>query len=135
MKNATLILSLVGAVLFGGFASAQTRAIFEVPNVIANVTFYGGNPTEGGVILAQRRINNSPFAQTVHGAEDTTYLTLEIEGQTYIVQTFPGGSDKYEIYLDINGVERENAVSLGQFLDEVANDPGTLEQLTPLAQN
>ena len=134
MKNATLILALVCAVLFGGLASAQS-ALFEVSNVIANVTFYGGNPAEGGVILAQKRINNSPFAQTVYGTEDTTYLTLEIEGQTYSVQTFPGGSNKYEMYLDINGVARENAVSLGQFLDDVANDSGTLEQLSPLAQN
>ena len=36
---------------------------------MADVTFYNGNPAEGGVILAQKRINNSPFAQTVYGSE------------------------------------------------------------------
>ena len=66
---------------------------------------------------------------------DTTHLTLEIEDQTYTVRTFPSSSNKDAIYLDMNGVARENAVSLGQFLDAVANDPQTLEQLTPLAQN
>ena len=114
MKNATLTLVLVGATLLSRFASAQ-REVFEVSNVVADVIFYDGNPADEGVILAEKRINNSPFAQTVYGTEDTTHLTLEIEGRTYTAQTFPGGSNKYEIYLDINSVARENAVSLGQF--------------------
>lgn len=135
MRKATLILTLVGAVLLGGIASAQSRAIFEVPNVMAEVTFYDGNPADGGEVLETMRINNSPIARPIKNAENTEYLTLDIDNQMYTVKTFGSGADKNSVYLDMNGVAREDALTLGQFLDEVAHNRAALEQLTQLVQN
>lgn len=135
MRKVTLILTLIGAVLLGGLASAQSRAIFEVPNVMAEVTFYDGNPASDGEVLETMRINNSPLARPIENAEDTEYLILNIDDQMYTVKTFGSGADKYSVYLDMNGVAREDALSLGQFLDEVAHDRVALEQVTQLVQN
>ena len=134
MKNTALILTLVGAVLAGGLASAQSsifeqRALFEVPNVMAEVTFYDGDPSDGGVMLAEARINNSPFAQVISGIENTEYLTLEIDGRTYTVNTFPGGTSKHSVFLNVNGLERENAVTLAELLDDIAVNPSAVAQL------
>lgn len=138
MKNATLTLTFVGAVLLGGLASAQSStversALFEVPNVMANVTFYDGDPADGGVKLAEERINNSPLAMVFSGIEDTSHLTVEIDGQSYTVKTFPGGTNKSAIYMDVDGVEREDAVTLGEMLDQVAADPSVLEEVNVAA--
>lgn len=134
MKNTALTLTLVGAALAGGLANAQSsifehRALFEVPNVIADVTFYDSDPRDGGVMLAEEHINNSPFAQVIYGIEDAEYLTLVIDGQTYTVDTFSGGTSKHNIYLDMDGAERENAMTLAELLDDVAANPSAAAQL------
>ena len=131
MKNAILTLALAGATLFGGFATAQD-AIFEVDNASAEVTFYNGDPTNGGEVLGTATMNNSPIAKRLNNddVEDyTEYLTLEIDGEMYAVETFGGGVSKNSIYLDIGNVDRDNAMTLGELLDEVAEDPSVLEQL------
>ena len=131
MKNAILTLALAGATLFGGLATAQD-AIFDVNNASAEVTFYDGNPANGGDVLETATMNNSPVAKRISNddvRDYTKYLTLEIDGEMYTVETFGGGSSKNSIYLDIGNVDRDDAMTLGEFLDEVAEDPSVLEQL------
>ena len=130
--KAALTLTLAGAVLLGGLAQAQTLASNN-PSDFAEVTLYDENPADFGEVLATTMMGDSASAKRLvsTGEDDATvkYLTLEIDGQTYTVETFNGGSSKNPIYLDIGNVEREDAMSLGEFLDEVAQDPSVLEQL------
>ncbi len=132
MKNATLTLALTGAVLFGGLASAQSFASNN-PSDFAEVTLYDENPAKFGDVLATAMMGDGPVAERLVGTGDddatVKYVTFEIGGQTFGVETFNGGSSKNSIYLDIDNVDRDDAITLGEFLDEVAQNPGVLAQL------
>ncbi len=134
MKNTALTLTLAGAVLAGGLASAQSsiferRAIFEVPNFTGEVAFYSGDPKDGGVMVAEERINNSPVGQIIDGINNADHLTLTVDEQTYTVKTFPGSMGKFSIYLDTNGGVRENAMTLAELFDDAATNPSAVAQL------
>lgn len=132
-----MIVALFAALVIGGAVSAQ-NAIFEVPNASVMVGFYQGDPEAGGALLESKRINNSPFSRPL-GATGHDFVTLAYEGETFTFATFPGGANKYDIYLNLEGVEKsdsaytaaqESAMSLGDLVDQLANDPNTLQNLS-----
>ena len=132
MKNAALTLTLAGAVLLGGLAQAQTFTSGN-PSDFAKVTLYDGDPADFGDVLATTMMGDSATASRLVGTgEDDAsveYVTIEIGGEVFTAETFPGGASKNSIYLDINNVDREDAMTLGELLNEIAEDPGTLAQL------
>ena len=138
MRRATLALTLAGAVLVGGFATAQdTTENFAFsagdPSDFATVTLYDENPAEFGNVLAVAEMGDGAVAKSLVGTDEddeaVEYVTVEIDGQVYTVETFPGGSSKNSIYLDVGDVDRDDAMTLGEMLEEVADNPETLAQL------
>ena len=133
MKRATLISTLVGAILIGGFATAHGFSS-SAPSDFAAVTLYDEDPAAFGNVLAVAEMGDGPIAKRLIDTDDededvTKYVTVELDGQLYTFETFPGGSSKNSIYLDINEVDLEDALTLGELLEEVAADPDTLTQL------
>lgn len=148
MRRATLALTLAGAVLVGGVATAQdtvqnTAHGFAFspgdPSDFATVTLYDEHPARFGEVLATTTMGNSAVAERLvdTGEDDETvkYVTVEMDGQVYTFETFAGGSSKNSIYLDINNVDREDAITLGELLDAVASNPGTLAAFEQTTQD
>ncbi len=142
MRRATLALTLAGAVLVGGVATAQNTAQDTVQNFVfspgnpsdfATVTLYDGDPAEFGNMLATAEMGDGAVAKRLVGTgeddETVKYVTIEIDGEVYTVETFSGGSSKNSIYLDIDDVDRDDAMTLGEMLEEVADNPEMLAQL------
>ncbi len=130
-----LMFALLTTLIVGGAASAQ-NALFEVPNASVVASFYQGDPEAGGTLLESKRINNSPFSRSLGGSSGHDFVTLTYEGETFTFATFPGGSYKDNIYLNLESVEKgdaayesalENAMSLGDLVDKLANDPSALQ--------
>lgn len=137
LKIFVLSLFLVG----GALATAQS-AIFEEPNAAVTASFYRGDPADGGTLLETMTVNNSPAAAVHEGIAEHTFVTLTFEGESYTVATFPGGTDKFGVFLNPSGIAEENAdyaaaheraTSLAELLDALAVDKGALERLTTSA--
>lgn len=118
--------------------AAARPAIFEVPNISVMTTFYSARPSEGGRVLRAVRMNNSPASLVYHDIADHAFVTLEHEGQSYGFATFPGGTNKFSLYLNPTGVQegkdgyaqlREDAVSLAVLLERAALDETVLSRL------
>lgn len=131
----TLVLSLF---LIGGTLAAAQSAIFEEPNAAVTASFYNGDPTGGGELLETMTINNSPVASVHEEIAGHTFVTLMFRGESYTVATFPGGTDKFEVFLNPTGVQADEATyaeaqsgatSLAALLDELAVDDTALTQL------
>ncbi len=140
MRHAALALTLVGTVALGGFATAQNLTFTPGnPSDFATVTLYDGDPATFGNVLATESTGDGPIAKHLvdTGEDDDTvkFVTLEIDGQVYTVETFSGGSSKNSIYLDINDVDREDAMTLGEMLEEIAENPDVLAQLERTSSN
>lgn len=131
MKRITLALTLAAAAL-GGVATAEAFSTGN-PSDFATVTLFDEDPAKFGKVLATAEMSNSPVAKRIVDADDddiiVRYVTIEIDGEVYTTKTFAGGSSKNSIYLDINDVDHEDAMTLGELLEEVAAEPDTLEQL------
>ena len=133
-----LMFALLTALIVGGTASARDT-LFESPNASVLANFYQSDPAAGGALLESEYINNSPFARSFSDSRGHEFVTLAYEGETFTFATFPGGFHKDNIYLNLEGVEkggaaytqaRENAMSLGDLMDELAGDPNALQNLS-----
>ena len=139
MRQATLALTLAGAVTLGGLATAQDFNFTPGnPSDFAKVTLYDEDPAKFGDVLATTMMGSNPIAERLVDTDEdddtVKYVTVEIDGKVYTFETFKGGSSKNSIYLDINNVDREDAMTLGEMLDAVAENPEALaefEQTTP----
>lgn len=126
MKRFILALALAGV----AFSASN-------PSDFATVTLYDGDPAKFGKVLATAEMGDSPSAERLIDTDkddtdkdDTVkYVTVEIGEKGYTIKTFRGGSSKHSIYLDINDVDHEDAMTLGELLEDVAADPSTLERL------
>lgn len=130
---------LLSATLLGGTLAAAQSALFETPNAAVTASFYNGDPAGGGTLLETVTLNNSPAAAVHEDIAGHTFVTLTFEGESYTVATFPGGTDKFGVFLNPSGVAEESAdyaaahesaTSLAELLDELAVNEGALERLT-----
>ena len=124
--KALFAIFITGAILVG---TANAQAMFDVPNASAGVTFYDGDPANGGHELERVRMNNSPVAQINARFRDAEFVTVAFNGQSYTLKTFGGGESKNAIYLDVKGAIREDAMTLAGLLDGLARNPNLLEEL------
>ena len=143
MKRITLALALAGVAL-GGVATAEATFSASNPSDFATVTLFDEDPAQFGKALAVAEMGDGPVAKRLINTgrdndvdEDDTakYVTIEIDGEVYTIETFAGGSSKNSIYLDINDVDHEDAMTLGELLKDVAADPSTLEQLEKTSED
>ena len=135
MRRITLALILAG-VAFGGVATAE---VFSTSNSsdFATVTLFDGDPVKFGNVLATAEMGDEASAERLLDTDENDddkddpvkYVTIEIDDQVYTFETFAGGSSKHSIYLDIDNVDYEDAITLGELLEDVAADPDTLAQL------
>jgi len=103
----------------------------QAPLTWFDVTFYEGDPANGGEVLVQTQMNNLPVATRLDedDLEGTTHLTVAREGERVTFEVFPGGASKYAIYLDQGEADRDDAMTLAELLEGWAADPSFVEAL------
>lgn len=97
----------------------------------AEVTFYDGDPTDGGYELTTVPMNNSPFGNVVLDIENQDHVVLVVDGSSYTFKTLPGGNSKYSVYLDRGEADPDDAMTLAEAIDGMTTNSdfaGTLDR-------
>ena len=136
MKRMFIVSALVTSLFVTGLASAQD-ALFPSNNASAQVTFYQADPTDSSP-LATVMVNNSPFAATIDGVEEATYITVIHEGESYSFALSESGRSKNDVWFEIPGstgataasyVSDTGTISLTALMDGLSENPNLLEEL------
>lgn len=135
MKRTIIAPVLAVSLLVGSVASAQ-NALFNTPNVSAQVTFYKADPALGAAALTSTTVNNSPAAVNFSDVSAARYATVVYEGEAYTFALAESGKNKNEVVLELakqtegaSLVSRSNTITLADLLSGLASDPELPEQL------
>ena len=119
MKTTLTTLALAGAVLLGGFASAQDAADLDV-----QATFYDRNPHGGGEEIESMTLSTRGGAKAFEDdtVDDARFVTLDVGEGSLTFEIVSMGSSQQSTVLDLNGIDDagdDDAVKLQEVVGDI----------------